>query len=98
MSKLIIEVECGEKTCGPDCPRAGSVLTHWEPDTRKWMECRLFGKNLPHKKRGKHYEFIRCPACLSAEEKVNAIERKWGELVEDVSRRTDQAAGAKEKA
>ncbi|MBE3040286.1 MAG: hypothetical protein IMZ62_15930 [Chloroflexi bacterium] len=92
MSKLIIEVECGEKECGPGCPWAGSVLTHWEPDTRKWMECRLWGKNLPHKKRGGHYEFNRCPACLAAEEKVNAIERRYAELVETVASRTDQNA------
>jgi hypothetical protein len=82
--KLIIEVECGEKTCG-DCPwRRRAYPT----------DCRLFDKYLDVGKE-RPWPIRRLTACLAAGEKFSAIERRYAELIEDVSRRIDQAKGEK---
>ena len=86
MSKLLVEVKCGTEACG-DCEWLAS-LTRGE-----WL-CQMFDEALADTGR----EDIMPPRsamCLAAERAVPDWERRYGELVETVAKRTDQAKGAK---
>ena len=89
MNKLIIEVECGEERCD------GCWILHWRleggPYCPAFMDERRHGTRL--KIAVPDISAIRCPACLAAEEKLSAIERRYAELVETVAQRTSQAKG-----
>jgi hypothetical protein len=89
MTKLLIDVECGAKTCLP---------CYGLPDTSHGF-CEYFlrqGRVGTYLKSNGNGDWLRCSACLAAEERANALERRYAELVEDVSRRTDQNAKGKQ--
>jgi hypothetical protein len=81
--KLIIEVECEGSMCG-GCSFQGRYVYGETGYQNEWRTCSLF-ENVVRDR-------VRLDVCRAAEEKANALERRYAELVEDVSRRTDQAA------
>lgn len=85
MTDLLISVECGEKTCGIECPLCGFVKTSYEPRKKRIMICNQFKKDLRDTNKP-GYVFYRCPACLAAEKRaVELLRIKAGKEDEDAT-------------